>query len=74
MGTLAKKASTQLPSDLPMAHPEHRGCQKRDDINPFHPLHTPVSQTALAPIPSASGLTDTQANAPPPQAPVENER
>lgn len=55
-----------------MALPAQGAAEEGEDIDPFHPLRTPVSRVALAPLPSASAPTDTWADAPPPRAPVEN--
>lgn len=63
------------PEQLPPTCPGHSLGTKaagKEDVNPFHPLHTPASRAALTPVPSASALTDTWANSTPLRAPVEN--
>lgn len=71
VGAPAKSSHPAVPPP-PMALPAQGAAEEGEDIDPFHPLRTPVSRVALAPLPSASAPTDTWADAPPPRAPVEN--
>lgn len=65
-----------LPASCPLTYPLQSlgrvAAEKGDNTDIFHPLSTPASWAALAPIPSVSAPMNTRANAPPLCASVEN--